>query len=179
MNEQQQAALLQFFKAAGQPERIKILGLLASRPYTIPELAVEMGLREMETANQVHKLIQAKLVRENRRAFTPTYQLDHNGLAEFNHLILGVGEPVDPLAETLNQFVDDQKLRRIPEDPIQRRIILEWLAKDFEINRPYSEEEVDAIIAHHYPSQTMLRRYLVDGRLLKRTSGVYWRTEGK
>ena len=45
MNEQQQAALLQFFKAAGQLERIKILGLLAGRPYTVTELAAELGLK--------------------------------------------------------------------------------------------------------------------------------------
>jgi hypothetical protein len=177
MDEQQQAALLQFFKAAGQPERIKILGLLAGRPYTIAELAAEVGLKEMDTANQVHKLVQAGLVREDSRSLNHTYQLDNSGLAEFNYVILGIGEPVDPAAETMSQFVEGQSLRRIPQDPAQRRIILQWLAEEFEVNRAYTEAEVDAIIGRHYPSQVMLRRYLVDGRLLKRVGGLYWRVE--
>ena len=177
MNDQQQAALLQFFKAVGQPERATILGMLARRPYSIPELAGELNLSETVVSNQIRKLSNAGLVHEDSRAFTHTYQLDSNSLAELNRVILGDGQAGNPVEETIAQFIDGQAIRRIPENAGQRQIILNWLIEEFEVNHRYTEEEVDAIIGRHYPRQLTLRRYLVDSRLLKRTGGIYWRPE--
>jgi DNA-binding transcriptional ArsR family regulator len=38
MNEVKTESLMQFFKAGGQPERVKILGLLANRPYEVNDI---------------------------------------------------------------------------------------------------------------------------------------------
>jgi DNA-binding MarR family transcriptional regulator len=84
----QKQALLQFFKAVGQPERAKMLGLAASRPHTVIELAELLGLKEMDALNQVTKLQKAGLIIENRNEAMPTYQLDTAALAQLQQDIL-------------------------------------------------------------------------------------------
>ena len=58
MTPNQKQALLQFFKAVGQPERAKMLGLAASRPHTVIELAELLGLKgngRSQSGNQTTK----------------------------------------------------------------------------------------------------------------------------
>lgn len=88
MTPNQKQALLQFFKAVGQPERAKMLGLAASRPHTIIELAELLGLKEMDALNQVTKLQKAGLILENRHEAMPTYRLDTAALAQLQQDIL-------------------------------------------------------------------------------------------
>ena len=84
----QKQALLQFFKAVGQPERAKMLGLAAGRPHTIMELAGLLGLKEMDALNQVTKLQKAGLIIEKKRGVTPIYQLDTAALTQLQQVIL-------------------------------------------------------------------------------------------
>ena len=88
MTPNKKQALLQFFKAVGQPERAKMLGLAASRPHTVIELAELLGLKEMDALNQVTKLQKADLIIENKRRPMPTYQLDTAALAQLQQDIL-------------------------------------------------------------------------------------------
>ena len=88
MTPNKKQALLQFFKAVGQPERAKMLGLAARRPHTVIELAELLGLKEMDALNQVTKLQKADLIIENKRGPMPTYQLDTAALAQLQQDIL-------------------------------------------------------------------------------------------
>ena len=88
MTPNQKQALLQFFKAVGQPQRAKMLGLAASRPHTVIELAEMLGLKEMDALNQVTKLQKAGLIIENRNETIPTYQLDTAALTQLQQDIL-------------------------------------------------------------------------------------------
>ena len=88
MTPTQKQKLLQFFKAVGQPERAKILGLAASRPHTVIELAELLRLKEMETLNQLAKLQKAGLIIEEARGTMPAYQLDTAALGQLQQLIL-------------------------------------------------------------------------------------------
>ena len=97
MNEQQQAALLKFFTAVGQPKRVKIIGLLANRAYSIRELSADLKLKEMDVYNHVTSLMHAGLVQEDTSTPSPTFRFSSNGLAEFRQVILA-GE-LDPDGE--------------------------------------------------------------------------------
>ncbi len=88
MTPNQKQELMQFFKAVGQPQRAKILGLAASRPHTVIELAELLGLKEMETLNQLTKLQKAGLIIEEASGTMPTYQLDTAALSQLQQLIL-------------------------------------------------------------------------------------------
>ena len=178
MNEVKTESLMQFFKAVGQPERVKILGLLANRPYSVADLSDLLGMRETAVIHHLNKLKKARLVRENTVAHTYTYEVDGDTLARLNGVILE-DEPAQTFAErVLQKYVpDEQHLREVPLDPEERHVILKWLAEDFEIGRQYTTKEVNDILNQHYPRQERLRWLLLSGRLLKHVGDTFWRPE--
>lgn len=99
MTPRQKKTLLQFFKAVGQPERAKMLGLTASRPHTIIELAELLGLKDMAALNQMIKLQKAGLIIEKDSGSNPpTYQLDTAALDKLHQVIL-INDESEDVAE--------------------------------------------------------------------------------
>lgn len=78
----------------------------------------------------------------------------------------------------LRAFVRDDRLVSIPVAQAKRMVVLDWLAKDFEPGRRYSEQMVNLIIGRHHADTAALRRYLVDAGLMDRAAGEYWRSGG-
>ena len=76
----------------------------------------------------------------------------------------------------LHAFVVEGRLVRIPARERKRHIVLHWLATTaFEPDRDYAERDVDMRLALRHRDVAALRRYLVDGRYLSRSEGVYRR----
>ncbi len=78
----------------------------------------------------------------------------------------------------LEAFVVDGRITTMPAARGKRRVVLDWVAQDFEPGRRYREDHVNAILALRYDDVATLRRYLVDEELVARESGVYWRIGG-
>jgi hypothetical protein len=81
-------------------------------------------------------------------------------------------------ARVLRAFVRDGRLLSIPAPAGKRRVVLDWLAQNFEPGRHYSESMVNLIIGRYHADTAALRRYLVDEGFLDREAGEYWRTGG-
>lgn len=81
-------------------------------------------------------------------------------------------------AAVLRAFVRDGRLASMPAQRTKRRVVLDHVARVFEIGVRYPEKEVDAVLRAFYPDYAALRRYLVDEGFLSREHGVYWRTGG-
>lgn len=84
-------------------------------------------------------------------------------------------------AARLRRFMDEDG-HRLLQYPARRRIqllALRWLAAHFELERTYSQREVDEQIQglHGFADWVFLRRELIDARLLDRTDDgrSYWR----
>jgi len=80
----------------------------------------------------------------------------------------------------LKGFLDDDlKLKVWPSKPDKKQLAVEYLASKFEFDKDYMEKEVSEIIRqnHTFNDHPMLRRELVDRRLLERTTNgaKYWR----
>jgi hypothetical protein len=88
------------------------------------------------------------------------------------------GDLPDDARRVMRAFVTDGRLTSIPTAPAKRRIVLDWLAQEFEPGRRYSEAMVNLVIGRRHPDTAALRRYLVDGEFLTREAGVYWRSGG-
>jgi ADP-ribose pyrophosphatase YjhB (NUDIX family) len=85
----------------------------------------------------------------------------------------------DPRATAvLRTFVRGGKLLQMPMQFSKRRVVLEHIASVFEPGVRYSEREVNAILRAWFDDYAALRRYLVDGGLLDRDAGEYWRIGG-
>jgi ADP-ribose pyrophosphatase YjhB (NUDIX family) len=85
----------------------------------------------------------------------------------------------DPrVASVLRAFIRGGRLLQMPTAAGKRRVVLEHIASVFEPGVRYSEPDVNAILRGWYPDHASLRRYLVDGGLLEREAGQYWRIGG-
>lgn len=79
----------------------------------------------------------------------------------------------------LRAFLDaDGRLHTIPSRHAKRLVVLDHVARAFEVGVRYPEREVDAVLRAFHPDHAALRRYLVDDGFLTRDAGVYWRTGG-
>ena len=77
-----------------------------------------------------------------------------------------------------NFLTDDGRLHTIPAKRAKLLVVLDHLAQCFEPGMRYPEREVDAALRRFHPDTAALRRYLVDGGLLTREAGLYWRSGG-
>jgi hypothetical protein len=78
----------------------------------------------------------------------------------------------------LARYVVDGRIVVTPRPGPKRRVVLDWLAQEFEPGVRYSEAQVNLIVGRHHADMAAWRRYLVDEGLLDRDAGVYWRTGG-
>ncbi|MDR3643809.1 MAG: DUF2087 domain-containing protein [Clostridia bacterium] len=77
-------------------------------------------------------------------------------------------------------FLDDEgRVKQLPSKSERKRAVLAYLATKFSCDRDYTEKEVNAVIEswHTFGDYMLLRRELIDSRLLCRTSNGarYWR----
>jgi hypothetical protein len=83
--------------------------------------------------------------------------------------------PVDPI---VRRFVRAGRLTVIPARRSKRRLVLDWLAQEFEPGRVYPEATVNNMLTRYHPDFAALRRYLVDEGFMERRQGFYWRAGG-
>ena len=82
------------------------------------------------------------------------------------------------VAAVLRAFVRDGRLVSMPAHRSKRRVVLDHVARVFEVGVRYPEREVDALLRAFYADYAALRRYLVDEAFLSREHGIYWRSGG-
>jgi hypothetical protein len=83
--------------------------------------------------------------------------------------------PTDPVAR---RFFAAGRLTVIPARRSKRRLVLDWLAQEFEPGQVYPESTVNGVLRRYHPDWAALRRYLVDEGFMDRRDGRYWRTGG-
>ena len=78
--------------------------------------------------------------------------------------------------KVIHSFIREGRLVAIPARYKKREVILRYLVERcFADERAYSEAEVNQRLAFYHRDVAALRRYLVDGRLMTRTTGEYRR----
>jgi hypothetical protein len=182
-------ALLSFFKALADANRLKIVGLLAKQPYTVEQLAALLELGASTVSHHLSKLAEAGLVSATAQSYYNYYHLETAHMEEMARKLLTVeGLPSIP-AELDQSMVDRKKLQnfllpdgRLKTIPAQRKkllIVLRHIVKDFEPGLRYSEKQVNEILARYHEDTASLRRELVGSGLMAREGGGrdYWRTE--
>ncbi len=75
-------------------------------------------------------------------------------------------------------FVKEGRITTMPARRSKRLVLLDHVARDFEIGVHYSEQDVNAILRGRFDDYVALRRYLVDEGFLDRADGEYWRSGG-
>ncbi|MGY1813541.1 DUF2087 domain-containing protein [Blastococcus sp. SYSU D00820] len=162
------------------PVRLKVVAALALGAGTIEEVAAASGLGLKEVALAARRLARGGLVRRDGHVLE--LLADRFGAAA--RAAAEAAPAPEPLSDdpaeaaVLGAFVRDGRLVSIPAQAAKRRIVLEHLVRVFDVGVRYPEREVNALLAVWHPDTAALRRYLVDGGLLSREAGLYWRSGG-
>jgi len=183
MNEE----LVTFFKALADANRLKMVGLLAQRPYSGEELAALLDLKASTVSHHLAKLAEAGLVTARAEGYYSVYQLDESSLQKTRLLfsrqdLASVAAGVDAGAYDRKVVASythpDGSLKEIPAQRKKLEAILRYVVRAFEPGRRYSEQQVNELLARFHPDTATLRRELVGYRLMEREGGggAYWRS---
>lgn len=192
------APLLEFFKVLADENRLRMIGLLSEREYTVGELSAVLEITEPTTSHHLSKLRAAGLVTLRSDGTFRHYRLDERTLQRYKQAVMGLEqirppERPAPLADdhqwvdalglddesrkVLVDYTSGQRLKSIPTKLKKLQVVLAWLATRFETERLYSEAEVNAILREHHEDYARLRRELIEAGYLarERDGRHYWR----
>jgi predicted transcriptional regulator len=181
--------LLDFFKALADANRLKIVGLLVSRSYTVEQLAAVLGLGVSTTSHHLARLAQAGLVSARTEGHYYNYSLQTDALQAMAQRLLAT-ENLQRLSgdadldafdrKVLETFLAaDGRIKAFPAQDKKYQVILRHVVKAFEPGMRYSEKQVNEILLRYHDDTASLRRGLIETRLMSRAGGggEYWREE--
>ena len=180
--------LVLFYKALADVNRLKIVGLLARRSYSVEELAALLDLKPSTVSHHLSKLAQVGLVSAEAESYYNVYHLKEKALEEKTRRLLSRQDFITAAAEVdldtydRNVIADfsrpDGSLKTIPAQRKKLEAVLRHIVKAFEPGRHYSEKQVNKILSGFHEDTASLRRELIGYGLMKREGGGgdYWRT---
>jgi excisionase family DNA binding protein len=75
----------------------------------------------------------------------------------------------------IGRFMKDGRFETLPAQFKRRIFILEYILRQFELNRIYSEKEVNEIISRYHDDYCRVRREFIDIKMMNRKDGKYRR----
>jgi hypothetical protein len=184
VTDQDTSALLKHFKALGNESRLKLVGLIADRERNVQDLAALLALKEPTVSHHLAILKDAGLLALRVDGNTHWYRLDVDALSRINRSVFSTDLARVPYEvdgevwerEVLRNFLEGDRLTKIPDARKKRWAILKWLARRFAVDSRYTEAEINAVLKRHHPDAATLRRELVGYGMLERNKGIYRRT---
>ena len=176
-----------FFKALADANRLKIVGLLAQKPYSVEELAALLEIKPSTVSHHLAKLAQVGLVSAKADSYYNVYQLDEKALENKSKSLFSQENLAASVANVDANAYDnkvvkdyvrkDGSLKTIPAQKKKLDAILRYVVKAFELEKRYSEKKVNEILVQYHEDTASLRRELVGAGLMKREGGggEYWR----
>jgi predicted transcriptional regulator len=190
MTEQEQFnELLAFFKALADENRLKIIGLLAGRPYTVEALAEALNLGASTTSHHLARLSKAGLVSARTDGHYYIYSLQTEILKNMaEHLLHEDALPMltsdqneDAFTrKVLAAFTDETgSITAFPAQEKKHLVLLRYVLGSFEPGIRYTEKQVNEILSRYNEDTALLRRNLVDYGMMAREGGggAYWLVE--
>jgi biotin operon repressor len=181
------AELVELFKALADANRLKIIGLLAQKPYSVEELAALLNLKASTVSHHLSKLSKAGLVSAKAEGYYSVYHLNEQALQATTQRIFSAEQAAEAIEDVDLDAYDrkvladystpDGRLKTIPAQRKKLDAVLRYIVKSFEPGLRYPEKEVNDILARFHPDTATLRRELVGSKLLEREGGggEYWR----
>ncbi len=139
--------LVEFFKALGEPNRLRIVGLLSQRAHTVEQLGATLGIGVSTVSHHLSRLARAGLVSARSESYYNLYALDTGVLSDLAKRLLAQAEPARP--------ADEQGLA-----DFDRKVLATFTTPDGRIEAfPTQEKKVRVLLRHVLPSFTHGVRY--------------------
>ena len=161
-------------------DRLRVFSAIALGARSVPDIADHAGMDPRTVVKALQRLESGGVV----SSAGPEWDLRRDVIAAEARRTSKTFEPYDEVglppqqASVLRAFLRDGRLASIPSARSKRLVILDHVAKVFEIGRRYPEREVDALLRAFHADYAALRRYLVDEGFLSREHAEYWRSGG-
>lgn len=186
MDDDRVERLATLFRLLADPTRLRILGLLADRPYSGRELCERLELTPPTVSHHLRRLTELRIVSATPRAQSISYALDLPALRQVTEFS-GASDPGPSESgsdaptsaadrertKVVRDFFDGERLKQIPAQRKKRVIVLEHLLARFEPGTDYPERAVNELLRPAHDDVATLRRELVDYGYLNREHGVY------
>lgn len=182
------AEFLPLLKALADETRLRIVGLLATKAYTVEELAAALSLRPSTVSHHLARLTEVSLVSARAESYFSVYRLERLALTTMARRMGARVRRVPAAAEgdrpafdrkVLRTYLDEEgRITAVPSQAKKRLVVLRHVLATFEPGRRYSEKQVTELIKRFSSDEYVtLRRYLIDYGLMEREGGggAYWR----
>ena len=173
------------FKALGHPARLLILNLIQMKPRHGEELAAILRLKPATISHHLNKLAEVGLLKSKKDQYYTVFSIA-NGVLNQNLKDL-INLPAPTLSEgveedayrskVLRTFIKRGQLIQFPAQLKKRQVILEYIAKEFEPGKRYTELEVNQILIEFNEDVASLRRGMIELEIMQRERGIYWLAE--
>jgi DNA-binding transcriptional ArsR family regulator len=189
--EKKMSDLVDFFKVLGEPNRLRIVGLLAQRAYTVEQLGAALGVGVSTVSHHLTRLAGAGLVSARSESYYNLYSLKTDALSDMAKTLLAQAQPVRPESEqelsdydrkVLATFTTaDGRIKTFPMQERKFRVLLRHILPSFSHGVRYTEKRVNEILSKYNDDTARLRRWLVDFGYMAREGGggKYWRVDEK
>ena len=179
MTENEAIALL---KCMADKSRLQILKSLAMEDMYVERLAERLNLTAPTISFHLKKLQDAGAVSSYKNQYYTMYSLNS---AVFEVRLMDILREESAEADVqqerdlkyrqkvIDTFFEYGKLKAIPAQRKKRRIVLEEIAKDFEMGKTYDEKEVNLIIAAYHDDFCTIRREMIAFGLVTREHETY------
>lgn len=187
----QEIELVEFFKALGDPNRLRIVGLLAHRAYSVEELGETLGIGVSTVSHHLARLARTGIVESRTESYYNLYSLKTEALSGMAKKLLAHAEPARPAEEdkladfdrkVLGTFTTtDGRIKAFPTQEKKVHVLLRHVLASFSHGVRYTEKRVNEILSKYSVDTARLRRWLVDFGYMKREGGggKYWRIDGQ
>ncbi|MFO7584736.1 MAG: DUF2087 domain-containing protein [Anaerolineales bacterium] len=187
----EQNSMLDFVKALGHADRLRVIGVLTQSPANIKQVAELLNIPFKDAMNHIAFLedvgaVRAKAVSEQENT---VYELAEDNLEnvarqQFQDQKKSY-EPAPNLdaesRKVLKAYLNaNGTIQRLPlNQPAKLQVILDYLLQSFKPGVLYTEKEVNQILGRFNEDISGLRRDLIDrGMLARKNDGSqYWRPE--
>lgn len=171
---------LQLLKVLADETRLEILNILLREDCYVEKIACELSLTPATICYHLKKLEAAGVVNCSRSQFYIIYSLNREIFDKPLYELIKKDIPANDgeekyKNEVLSHFFKYGKLTQIPTQRKKREIVLLEIAKQFEIGRKYTENEVNEIIHRFHDDHCTIRREMVACGIMLRENAVYWR----
>jgi hypothetical protein len=186
-DEEFNSQLLAFFKALADENRLKIVGLLAQREFSVEELAETLALGVSTTSHHLSRLSKAGLVSARTDGHYYLYSLRTEVIREMSAKLMHE-ENLPQLSANISEDAYDRKvlenfldgeghIKAFPEKEKKLLVILRYVVNAFEMDKRYPEKEVNELLLRFNKDTAFMRRSLVEFKMMAREGGggEYWR----
>jgi len=180
---------VRFFKVLGEPQRLRIVGLLAQSPHTVEQIAKTLKIGVSTVSHHLSRLSVAGLVSAKAEGYYSVYRLNADVLRGMARTLLqqteksSITEAENPDAferKVLTTFTEtDGRIKAFPVQEKKYLVLVRHVLKAFVPGVRYTEKRLNQILANYNEDTARLRRSLVEYRYMAREGGggKYWRTD--